>query len=592
MPENKHFRTECMKFYGSRQGLCVTVGFYYRYYALDFDMPANVPPNEAERLAALRRYRILDTEAEEAFDRITRLAQKIFRVPIALITLIDVSRQWFKSCYGLGMQETGRDVAFCSHAILRPEVMVVSDATTDPRFAENPFVVGEPNIRFYAGAPLRSPDGHNVGTLCILDTDPRWGLNEEQRLILEDLAALVVDEMELRLGASQVKTDLQVREQAARVAEAANRSKSEFLSRMSHELRTPLTAILGFGQLLEASDLSESDQEAVEYIVKAGNHLMGLINDVLDFSRIESGKLLLSMEPVAISDLLKEVISLMQGFANERRIQLSREVPLGCGFVQADMQRLKQVLLNLISNAIKYNQVGGRVSFSCDRPREGTVRLGVHDTGSGIPAELQLRLFQPFDRLGAERTSVEGTGLGLALSKQLVEAMDGALTLESNSGQGSTFWIELTDAQEQLVGEPEIEAEIEPPEGTRNYTILYIEDNLSNIKLVERVLGYRSDIRLLTAMQGRLGLELALLHLPDLILLDLHLPELEGKEVLRELRLNPRSKEIPVVVLSADATPKQIRRVLDAGANTYLTKPFDIPKFRQTVDVFLADAGE
>lgn len=554
-------------------------------------MPVGFPPDEAERLAALRRYRILDTEAEEAFDRITRLTQKIFRVPVALITFIDATRQWFKSCYGLNIENNPRDQSFCAYTILQPRVMVIPDLTQDARFTDNPFVLDEPGMRFYAGVPLKSPDGYNVGTLCILDTDPRWGLTEEQRIILEDLAALVVDEMELRLGASQVKTDLQVREQAAKVAEAANRSKSEFLSRMSHELRTPLTAILGFGQLLEASDLSESDQEAVEYIVKAGNHLMGLINDVLDFSRIESGKLLLSMEPVAVSDLLKEVLSLMQGFATERRVQLSREVPVGCGFVQADMQRLKQVLLNLISNAIKYNQVGGRVSFSCDRSN-GRARLGVHDTGSGIPAELQLRLFQPFDRLGAERSSVEGTGLGLALSKQLVEAMDGTLTLESSFGQGSTFWIELADAQEQFIGETELETGIESAEGIRNYTILYIEDNLSNIKLVERVLGYRSDIRLMTAMQGRLGLELALLHLPDLILLDLHLPELEGKEVLRELRLNSRTREIPVVVLSADATPKQIRRVLDAGANTYLTKPFDIPKFRQTVDVFLADAGE
>lgn len=555
-------------------------------------MPAPLPADESERLAALERYQILDTEAEEAFDRITRLAQKIFRVPMALIGFIDASRQWFKSCYGLNAAENPRDLTVCAHTIMQPDLLVIPDLTQDARFAALPMVRDDPKLRFYAGAPLRSPDGHNVGTLCIVDTDPRWGLSEEQRTILKDLSALVIDEMELRLGAFRIKSDLQLREQAASLAEAANRSKSEFLSRMSHELRTPLTAILGFGQLLEASDLSESDQEAVEYIVKAGNHLMGLINDVLDLSRIETGKLLLSMEPVGVNELLKEVVLLMQRFASDKRVQLSRELPVGCGFVQADMQRLKQVLLNLVSNAIKYNHAGGRVSFSCERLPEGRVRLGVHDTGPGIAAELQLRLFQPFERLGAERSSVEGTGLGLALSKQLVEAMEGTLTLESAPGEGSTFWVALAEAREQRVATSETIAEAAGASGGRDHTLLYIEDNLSNIRLVERVLSYRSDIHLLTAMQGRLGLELALLHRPEVILLDLHLPDLEGQAVLRELRSHPATQATPVVILSADATPKQIRRVLDAGANTYLTKPFDIAKFRQMIDVFLTDDGD
>jgi PAS domain S-box-containing protein len=1058
------------------------------------------PVNEQQRLATLNSYAILDSPPEAAFDRITRMAARIFNVPIALISLVDTNRQWFKSCYGLDAQETSRDVAFCAHAILGNEVLVIPDATLDPRFANNPLVTGEPHIRFYAGAPLHTREGFNVGTLCIIDTKPR-AFTPEEREILADLSALVVDEMQLRqsergyysllsnssdvftvlssegricyespsvervlgyhaseligqsafefihpddlafvqgaflaliqnpitspsvefrwrkkdgswryleaigknllndphikgivvnsrdvsqrkqleaehrkagealrrseekyrqliqnlqevfyfldvknepfspvwlsaqaekitgrapqefmaqpelwfslvhpddlpsfrqnikevihsgqphmtqyrllhrdgeyrwiedraapqcdqagnicgvwglardithrkraenalreseerfkgaftlsatgmalvapdgrwLRVNQALCDmvgysenellrmdfqaithpddlysdlefvqemldgrratyqmekryihrnghlvwallsvalmrdsngqplnfisqvqditerknaekalrdselrktailetaldciisidhqgcivewnpaaeavfgykqqevlgqqmanvlipphlreshhqgmarymasgenvilgqrlelpairkdgleilvemavnripvegppqftaylrditgrkrdeaalLKAKEEAERErenAQRANLAKSQFLSRMSHELRTPLNAILGFGQLLEISSLCEPDHQSVHQIMKAGRHLLDLINEVLDISRIESGNLAISLEPVSVREVCLDTLDLVKPMAAQRVISLETNLhEEQAEYISADRQRIKQVLLNLLSNAVKYNRDGGCVSLRVVPALNGRLRINVTDTGRGIPPEKMNRLFTPFDRLDAEASGIEGTGIGLTLSRRLMEAMGGTLGVESEMGKGTTFWIDLPRAVNPLsYGAPSTQVAYETttaPISTR-WIVLYIEDNLLNLELIQRILAQRPAIKLLSSMQGGLGIELAQRHRPDLILLDLHLPEMSGEDVLRQLRDDPQTRDIPIVVISADATPGQIERLLQAGANDYVTKPFDMHELLRIMD--------
>ncbi len=673
-----------------------------------------IPPNEQQRLQELRRYAVLDTPPEKAFDNITDLAARIFKVPIASVTLIDEDRQWFKSCLGLETRETGRDIAFCAHAILRDEVMVVPDAQADARFADNPLVTGAPYIRFYAGAPLRTSAGLNLGTLCIIDTKPRR-MTKGNLATLASLATLVVDEIQLRYEIGErrraaeslrllqsavqqssesvmittanvdlpgpeivfvnpaftkvtgytaeevigktprilqgpkteravldgvraqlssgeefhgeavnyrkdgsefvvswsispirdasgnvthfigFQRDATERNRAAAAlqaakeeAERANRAKSEFLSRMSHELRTPLHAILGFAQLLEMEGQSTGDAESVTQILRAGQHLLGLINEVLDIARVESGKLALTPEPVSVRETLEESLSLVRLLANERGVRLEPLAgDLDCE-VLSSARRFRQVIINLLSNAVKFNRQGGTVAVSCEKTGD-CLRIKVTDTGSGISAENIAKLFVPFERLNVGDTVIEGAGLGLSLSKHLIEAMGGKIGVESTPDESTTFWVELplvqrtSAATERRLDAP-IPSVAELPRSTAPRTLLYIEDNLSNLRLVERILARRPEVKLISAMQGSIGLELARQHLPDLVLLDLHLADMQGDEILRQLLADPRTAQTPIVMISADATSEQIERLRAAGATDYLTKPIDVRSFLALVD--------
>ncbi len=374
-------------------------------------------------------------------------------------------------------------------------------------------------------------------------------------------------------------------------AERANRAKSDFLSRMSHELRTPLNAILGFAQLLEMDALDPDQRESVEQILKAGRHLLALVDEVLDIARIEAGRMTLSLEPIEVSEVAAEAWELVRHRAERSGVKLVNGGPSTCkAMVTADRQRLKQVLLNLLSNAVKYNSDEGTIEVTCGSGVTGSnrLRIAVRDTGHGIPAEALGRLFTPFERLGAERTAIEGTGIGLAVSRGLVEAMDGEIGAESTEGAGSTFWFELpVDESRSFPTSPAV-AQLPQETGSegsrRECTILYIEDNPSNFKLVERVLARRPNVELLTAIQGGIGLDIARDRQPDLILLDLHLPDIHGSEVLRRIREDAVISRTPVVIISADVTSNQVERLLDAGAQAYLPKPLDVQEFLRIVD--------
>ncbi|MDY7540336.1 ATP-binding protein [Undibacterium sp. RTI2.1] len=390
-------------------------------------------------------------------------------------------------------------------------------------------------------------------------------------------------------------------EKAYREAEQANHAKTEFLSRTSHELRTPLNAILGFAQLLERDLQEPAARDSVAHILKGGRHLLALINEVLDIARIETGLIDIDLQAVEVDNLLREAVALITPIADQTGIDISIKLdpdidtanPINPAdqpkkiHVLADRKRLLQVMLNLLSNAVKYNEPNGSASLHV-LVQGRRARIQVSDTGKGIPAELQERLFTPFDRLGAEHRSSEGTGLGLAVSRQIVRAMGGDIEMTSSPGKGSTFWIDLPVADNIAINPAALTPIPVQPRLLRNCTVLYIEDQSSNLALVEILLSRRRNITLISASSGSGGLELAISQQPDLILLDLHLPDMDGEQVLASVRATPAMEKIPVVILSADALPSTITHMMSAGANAYLTKPLDVSLFFSTLDRLLS----
>jgi PAS domain S-box-containing protein len=382
-------------------------------------------------------------------------------------------------------------------------------------------------------------------------------------------------------------------ERARFLADKANLAKSDFLSSMSHELRTPLNAILGFTQLLEtgAPTPTPVQQRNLEQILKAGWYLLELINEILDLALIESGKATLSREPVSLAEVMLECRAMVEPQAQKRGIGMTFphfELPY---FVSADRTRVKQVLINLLFNAIKYNKPEGTVSVDYILNTPHSIRISVRDTGTGLAAEQLTQLFQPFNRLGKESGAEEGTGIGLVVTKRLVELMGGAIGVDSIVGVGSVFWFELGLTTAPLLAIQEAEhaslVQSQVPHGTPRRTVLYVEDNPANLELVEQLIARRADLRLLSAADGNLGIEFARVYQPEVILMDINLPGLSGLDAMKVLRADPTTAHIPIIALSANALPHDIEKALQAGFFDYLTKPIKVNLFMDTLDVAL-----
>ncbi|CAM4053326.1 ATP-binding protein [Vreelandella rituensis] len=861
--------------------------------------PPDIPQDENLRLASLHALQILDTPAEKGFEHLAQLARELFDMPMALVSLVDTDRQWFKAHQGLGIRQTHRDIAFCAHAVASNDILVIGDTHQDSRFADNPLVSESPYIRFYAGYPLRPLDDQPVGTLCLLDTRPR-GLDAHQQRLLKGLAGqaeellrqhqlrqrfaqatlrykalfngsatgivridragiirainpfalkmlgyehedvlgknvailappdvasthdgylqrylaggtpriigrgrdiealhkhghrvpahlavnaihdndgqvsefigVLTDLSHLHLANQRIQqeqillkvlhqgiTDYQAlmsgeklwdflmealreltdsqysligevlttaktptlkihaitdvsliddstlltpqprngkmilsdpdsllgrvftqgrvvaneavdkhgnplrfhpghaplsnylgvpiysegrvigmfaiansskpldqaliewlqpftdtcalllnlyRQMAEREmvtsalakardqAEKANQAKSEFLSSMSHELRTPLNAILGFAQLLTNSKrypLNPKQQRQVQQIEKSGRHLLALINEVLDLAKIEAGHLALSLEPINLASVFEDACTTLDGTAEAAGIRLYRHLPSPQLHVEADYTRTKQILLNLISNAIKYNREQGEVRVTY-HPEKRQIR--VTDTGPGIPLERHPELFEPFNRLDAEHGKVEGTGIGLAITRQLVERMGGDLGVESTLGEGSTFWFTLPKVTALPLKSNE-DSEAETSQATQQAhafdrrQILYIEDNPANQRLMEDIFEDLETLSLCTVPSAEIGLDLIRAQPPALVIMDIHLPGMDGYQALAQIRRDATLRPLHVIALSANAMPSDIKRGLEAGFDAYLTKPIDIVALLKTLSSLL-----
>jgi signal transduction histidine kinase len=413
-------------------------------------------------------------------------------------------------------------------------------------------------------------------------------LNEELEQKVLERTADIAEEIEVRKKAEEAKNH----------ADAATHAKSEFLSSMSHELRSPLNAILGFAQLMESESPppTSAQKESIAQILQAGWHLLELINEILDLAKVESGQVPISQEPVSLGEVLLECRGMIEPQAQQRDIHMTFpafEIPY---VVNADRIRVKQVLINLLSNAIKYNREQGTVEVKCTAGTSGRIRISIKDSGVGLNPEQMAQLFQPFNRLGQEAGGEEGTGIGLVVAKKLVELMGGVIGVESTVGVGSVFWFELN-----LVAGPHLSREKDEkaalvlphvPHGAQLRTLLYVEDNQANLKLVEQIIVRHPDIRLLTAVNGNLGIEMARNKQPDVILMDINLPGINGFEAMKILREDPATAHIPVIAVTANAMPLDIERGIKAGFFRYITKPIKVNEFMEALDVALEFAGK
>ena len=402
------------------------------------------------------------------------------------------------------------------------------------------------------------------------------------------------------IGYLLIGTDNSVRKQvelelhnAMAVAEKANLAKTEFLSNMSHELRSPLNAILGFAQLMEsdAAPQTAAQKESTGQILQAGWYLLNLINEILDLAMVESGKLLLSLEPMSLGEVMLDCQTMIDPQAQKYSITMSfGQLAKSC-FVLADRTRVKQILINLLSNAIKYNHAGGAVAVECSASSPERIRISVKDTGPGLSPDKLAQLFQPFNRLGQEAGGEEGTGIGLVMTKRLVELMGGVIGVKSSIGVGSVFWVELLRAAEPQLAVGATDTAALQPAQLKNdaslRTLLYVEDNPANLKLVAQLIARRPNLCLLSAADATLGIELARDRQPAVILMDINLPGISGIGALKILREDPLTQHIPVVAISANAMPHDIRKGLDAGFFRYLTKPIRVVEFMEVVDVAL-----
>lgn len=462
------------------------------------------------------------------------------------------------------------------YTLLTGEPVIVQDMATETRFQ-----ISDParSIGAVSGITVIIQSGNQpFGVLAAMSTHAR-AFTQDDAHFLQSIAIVLTAAIDRKSAEERIRA-------AQAQAEAANRAKSVFLSRMSHELRTPLNAILGFSELLAHDDPTPRQAESLFHIARGGQHLLALINEVLDIARIEVGHFTIVPAATELSPLLAAALDLIRPEADRLQIELRFQAETVSEYVLADRKRCLQILSNLLSNAVKFNRPGGSVTVAAETSGANTVRISVTDTGPGIPPEKMGDLFVPFARLGAESTDVEGAGVGLALSQRIATAMHGTLGVESTSGVGCTFWLELPHAPEPEL-EPfpknlmDIFEETNPP---GSITVLYVEDLEVNIRLVERILQHRPHYKFLSCTRGEHAIEMARANLPNLILLDLNLPDIRGDELLRRLKLEADLKEIPVIMISAEIQEDRIARLMAMGAAGYLCKPYKVNEFLALVE--------
>ena len=517
---------------------------------------------------------------------------------------IEEQLRWTEESFRLMVES----VTDCAIVMLDPEGCVVSWNAGAQRIigysAEE--IVNKHLSRFYldadveSGKPQRDLDVATAEGRCQAEG---WRTRKDgSRFWANVVTTAIRDQAGTLRGFAKLTRDLTERRQveadltnAKAAAETANLAKSDFLSGMSHELRTPLNAILGFGQLMESDSPppSPAQKASIEQILHAGWYLLDLINEILDLALIESGKLSLSPEPMSLRDVMLECKTMIEPQATKRGIHMTFPEFDGPYFIDADRTRVKQILINLFSNAIKYNKEGGTVVVGCTASTRDRVRVTVTDSGAGLPPDKLVQLFQPFNRLG-QQANIEGTGIGLVVTKRLVELMGGAIGVKSTVGTGSVFWFELVStAAPGLPDEVEAPKSLEPgsPGDELLRTVLYVEDNPANLQLVEQLIARRPGMRLLAAADADTGVEIARMRQPDVILMDINLPGISGIEALAILRRDPTTASIPVVALSANAIPRDIDKGLEAGFCRYLTKPIKVHEFMDALDEALALAA-
>ncbi len=551
--------------------------------------PAPRPENEAPRLEALMQCQILDTAPEPAFDDLTRLAAECCRTPIALICLVDSDRQWFKSRIGLAAGQTPRDQAFCGYAILTNEPLVISDASRDDRTSDNPLVTGPPGIRFYAGVPLALRTGERVGTLCVIDNEPRE-LTDVQLDTLTTLALQASSQLELRRTIAKL-------EEMTETARRASQAKSIFLANMSHEIRTPMTAILGFAGLLEGEAGYRDDPGRMEFAVQAiqrnASHLMTIINDILDLTRIEAGKLSLSTAPASPSAIVEEAATLIRREAQDKGLSVTVEyaTPVPAA-ICTDATRVRQILLNLLTNAVKFTNEGGvTVRVTCAPERE-QITFEVIDTGIGMSSEecVQLRRFEPFTQNdGSSSRRYVGSGLGVGIAGALAELLGGRLEIESEPGRGSVVSAVIATGP---VNAAEMAPPTESPDGStdrpapdaapaacgslRQCRVLLVEDGPDNQRLISFYLK-KAGADVAIAENGRQACEMVLdpstTTTYDLILMDMQMPEMDGYEA--SISLRSHGVVTPIIALTARAMEGDEEKCRAMGCDGYLTKPVD-----------------
>lgn len=548
-------------------------------------MPAApLPPDEEIRLRTLRALELLDTPPEERFDRLTTLASLITGCPIALVSLIDKDRQWFKSRHGIAVTQTPRSDSFCAHALFSDNPLIIPDAAADPRTCDMAPVSARPPILSYAGIPLRAPDGVRLGTLCVADHHPR-DFNPQDITALQILARMAMEE----IAKNEVGNILHALADARRAAEDSSDAKSRFLATISHEIRTPLNGIIGFCDLLEKQPLDTASREFTSGIRTSSETLLALVNDLLDYSKIEAGKMEIDRSPVNLRAQIEAVRIIFAPAISAKKLRLicsiSPDVP---SEIYSDPTRLRQILVNLLSNAVKFT-ADGTISISAryDGSRQKLL-LEVTDTGIGMTPEQQNKLFQPFNQ--ADRSITRrfgGTGLGLAICKQLCGLMGGSISVQSSPGHGSTFHV-------SLVAPPcaaENDATDLPPLSLRGRTILAAEDNPLNQRILELSLK-KAGAHPVIVPDGPAALQTLRQNTSfDAILMDLRMPGWDGIETTRRIRAWEKENNrppVPILALSADLCPDDRQDCLAAGMNGLLHKPIRIEELAAALTPHLA----